>query len=105
MRNLKRECHGLTLGWGCVVFYAVEALHGTFLQAASTPEVQAALPAVCWNRRMLIPLGHCVTDRDLGRGIGQGDFIRKMQPLEEPHAIASNEDVVKLAISSAWQPS
>jgi hypothetical protein len=51
-----------------------KARHSTLLHSASTPESQAALPAACRNRRKLIPLGHCSTDLDSGRGTGQRKF-------------------------------
>jgi hypothetical protein len=86
------------LGLGYVVWhYQKTARYGTLLQFASTPALQAALPAVSLNRRMWIPLGRCRADRDSGRDIGQRAFIRKMRSFEEPHAFASHEDVVKLA--------
>jgi hypothetical protein len=51
-----------------------EARHGTLLQSASTPALQAALHAVCWNRRKLIPLGRCNADRESGRSTSRGSF-------------------------------
>jgi hypothetical protein len=53
------------------------ARHSTLLQSASAPTVQAALPAVCWNRWLWIPTGCCDADHDSGRGTGQESFDPK----------------------------
>ena len=72
--------------------------HGTVLQPAPTPTLQAAPPAVCLNRGTWMPSGHCIADHDSGRGTGKRIFIRKMCPFEQSHAFASQIYVV-----SAWE--
>jgi hypothetical protein len=49
----------------------------TLFQSASTPKLQAALPAICWSRSLWIPLGRCSADHDSGRGIEHRKFYPK----------------------------
>jgi hypothetical protein len=70
------------------------AWHRTLLQYASAPTVQAALTAVCWDRKIGIQLGCGCADRDSGRGTGQRSFIRKMRHFEESYTFASHNDAV-----------
>jgi hypothetical protein len=77
-----------------VGYASQKARHGTFLQSASTATLQAAVPAVCFNRRMWIPLARCNADHDSGRGTGKRGFIRKMRPFEESPTLASHKYAV-----------
>jgi hypothetical protein len=70
------------------------ARHSTLLQSASTPTVQAALPTVCLNRRMWIPLTRCCVDRDSGRGMEQRDFYPKDASFRRVPYLASYKYVV-----------
>jgi hypothetical protein len=51
-----------------------KAQYGTLFQSASTSALGEALTAVCWSRRLRIPLGRCSADHDSGRGTGQRYF-------------------------------
>jgi hypothetical protein len=67
---------------------AGKARHGTLLQSASAPELQAAFPAVYWDGRQWIPLVYCHATRDSGRITGQRRFDPIDASFRRAHAIA-----------------
>jgi hypothetical protein len=73
------------------------ARNGILLQSASTPTLQAALPAVCVNRRKWIPLVLCSVQTAIQAAAQcRGVFIRKMRSFEEFHTFASRNPAFKV---------